>query len=88
MNICVEKAKVPVYPDDYHSSKNDMSVSISSREVNKLIEDALAEVIFRDEKDDYDYIATGDTIVLVFKSEEGYKFIVSDDYKEADVFFN
>lgn len=71
------------YPQDFHSYAN--AVKAKDNETNEWIKKCVGDL---DKDTDYSFIASGDTIVFAFKSDEDVPaatVIVAKKYQEADV---
>ena len=71
------------YPQDFHSYAN--AVKIKDSETNEWIKKCVSDL---DKNTDYSFIASGDTIVFAFTSDEDVPsatVVVAKKYQEADV---
>lgn len=71
------------YPRDFHSYAN--AVSVGDSETNEWIKKCVGDL---DKDTDYSFMASGDTIVFAFKSDEDLPaatVVVAKKYQEADV---
>ena len=71
------------YPQDFHSYAN--AVKVKDSETNEWIKKCVSDL---DKDTDYSFMASGDTIVFAFKSDEDVPsatVVVAKKYQEADV---
>lgn len=71
------------YPGDFHSYAN--AVKVKDNETNEWIKKCVGDL---DKDTDYSFMASGDTIVFAFKSDEDVPsatVVVAKKYQEADV---
>lgn len=87
MEICVKKETVPVYPKDFYSPNDSCVVNISDEEINKWIEEGVKALRPSEEIEECYYKSCGNSLVVVIKSEIGYKFIVTKNYSDVDIIF-
>lgn len=72
-----------MYPQDFHSYAN--AVKVKDSETNEWIKRCVSDL---DKDTDYSFMASGDTIVFAFKSDEDVPsatVVVAKKYQEADV---
>ena len=72
-----------LYPKDFFSYAD--SVSIKDAEIDKWVKECVNDL---DKDNDYSFMASGDTIVFAFKSDEDVSaatVIVAKKYQETDV---
>lgn len=87
MEICIKKTTVPVYPKDFFTSQDSFVENISNDEINKWIEEGVEALERSKAAEECYYKSCGDTLVVVVKSEMGYKFVVAKNYSDVDIIF-
>lgn len=84
ITICEDDTPTEVtYPQDFHSYAN--AVKVKDNETNEWIKKCVSDL---DKDTDYSFMASGDTIVFAFKSDEDVPsatVVVAKKYQEAEV---
>lgn len=87
MEICIKKTTVPVYPKDFFISQGSLVRNISDEDINKWIEEGVEALERSEAVEECYYKSCGDALVVVVKSEIGYKFVVTKNYSDVDIIF-
>jgi len=73
------------FPQDFHYGEN--AVHIKDEEVNKFINQCLKDLEGKNEEYGiYSCVGTGDTKVMIFKYEDEYDVIVTQNYYKTSIF--
>ena len=72
--------KIPVYPDGFFDFSD--GVDISDVQINQWLEEARTNLEYAD-AGEFAYICSGNTLVIVLKHEDEYRYVVTKAYADA-----